>query len=54
MPPVLDIADFVPRAPSHITTDLKVKEKDMNADMTNYLSNSIYETLSGKLQKNLK
>lgn len=49
MPLVPDIADFIPRALSHITTDLKVKEKDINADMTNYLSNSIWETLSEKL-----
>lgn len=41
MPPVLDIADFIPIALSHITTDFKVKENDMNTDMTNYLSNSI-------------
>lgn len=38
---VLDIGDFVLKDFSHIPTDLKAIEKDMNADMTNYLSNSI-------------
>lgn len=49
MLPVLDIADFVPRPLSHVTTDLKVTVKDVNTDKTNYLSSSISETLSVKL-----
>lgn len=37
---------------SPVTTEVKARDREgRNADMTNYLSNSIEETLSQKLQK---